>query len=357
MAAVVGWDLGGANLKLARAENGRILEVVQIPCPVVPDRSKFDKALAEALPLIGTPALHSVTMTGELSDVFETRAEGVAYLVTLMRNAAGDTPLLVYGGRAGFLDAPEAIGRWAEVASANWHVSASLAALRCRDGLFIDIGTTTTDLIPLKDGRPAVRSYTDGARLAEGELVYTGVVRTPVMAAAQDAPFKGRMQAIAAERFATMADVYRLIGALPADADPFPAADLRGKSMHESAARLARMLGRDEAEAELAGWIEIARHFAARQLARIEAAARTLIVREALAGNAPIIGAGCGRFLAERLAEQLGRPYRDFAEIVDCASEAREMAARAAPAAALALLGERTLARPSAERAPRNVSP
>ena len=73
-------------------------------------------------------------------------------------------------------------------------------------------------------------ALTDGERLTQGELVYTGVVRTPVMAIAHTAPFMGRMQRIAAERFATMADVWRLTGDLPDDADPYPAADQRGKS-------------------------------------------------------------------------------------------------------------------------------
>ncbi len=48
---VVGWDLGGANLKLARLEGGRITQVAQVPCPVRQDRGKFDAALKEALAL------------------------------------------------------------------------------------------------------------------------------------------------------------------------------------------------------------------------------------------------------------------------------------------------------------------
>ena len=167
------------------------------------------------------------------------------------------------------------------MASANWHASAALLAQSFPDGLFVDAGTTTTDLIPLKSGAPAALGYTDGERLAEGELVYTGVVRTPVMAVARTAPFKGRTQRIAAERFATMADVWRLMGELPADADPYPAADLRGKSAEESAARLARMLGRDASEAGLlADWIDVAGHFAACQVAEIEAAAAPAHGRE-----------------------------------------------------------------------------
>jgi len=349
MTCVIGWDLGGANLKLARIERDRALHVAQIPCPIRPDRSKFDAALGEALELCPPGASHAVTMTGELSDVFADRAEGVSYLVAMMRQAIG-ADALFYGGRAGFLDAERAVEHALDVASANWHASAALVALQCPDGLLVDAGTTTTDLIPLRAGAPAARGYSDAERLAEGELVYAGVVRTPVMAIVQTAPFKGRMQRIAAERFATMADVWRLTGDLPEDADPYPAADLRGKSAPESAARLARMLGRDRSEAELAEWVALARYFADCQLADVEAAAGTLMARERLDANAPVIGAGCGRFIAKGLAERLGRPYRDFGDLIDCAKEAREMAARSAPAVAVALLSERQLRGEEAKR-------
>jgi probable H4MPT-linked C1 transfer pathway protein len=344
MTCVIGWDLGGANLKLARAEGGRTTHVAQVPCPARQDSSKFDAALDEALKLFPSDAgtRHAVTMTGELSDVFADRAEGVAYLVALMRKATGENTIY-YGGRAGFLDAGQAVARTLDVASANWHASATLVAGHFPDGLFVDTGTTTTDLIPLKSGAPAALGYTDGKRLAEGELVYTGVVRTPVMAVAQEALFKGRSQLIAAERFATMADVWRLMRALPADVDPYPTPDLRGKTAAESAARLARMLGRDGSEAELAEWIAVARHFADCQLAQIESAARVLTARERLGADAPVIGAGCGRFVAEGLAERLDRPYRDVSEIIEAAPEQSDMAARCAPAVAVALLAERQI--------------
>jgi probable H4MPT-linked C1 transfer pathway protein len=337
MTSIIGWDLGGANLKLARLEDGRVLDVAQVPCPVRQDRGKFDAALKDALQPCPASARHAVTMTGELSDVFSDRSEGVAYLVDMMRKATGlDTRF--YGGRAGFLSADEALVRPLDVASANWHASATLVARHCANGLLIDIGTTTTDLIPLRSGHPAMRGYTDGERLAARELIYAGVVRTPVMAFARTAPFSGFTQGVAAERFATMADVYRLTGELAGDADPYPTPDLRGKSKEESAARLARMLGRDASEAPLAAWGELAAFFARLQASELVQAARALAEREALAADAPVIGAGCGRFLARRLASELGRPCRDFTEMIEVASEAREMAARCAPAVAVALL-------------------
>jgi len=337
MAAVFGWDLGGANLKLAQAEGSRIVAVRQVPCPLLADPAKFNQALDEALKACPADGRHAVTMTGELSDVFPSRAAGVAYLVGLMRKATGDDTLF-YSLREGLIGADAVRAHWQDVASANWHASAALTAKLSGDGLLVDVGTTTTDLIPLKDGAPAARGLTDGERLMEDELIYGGVVRTPVMAIAHEAPFKGRMQGVAAERFATMADVYRLTGDLPEDADPYPAADQRGKTSEESAERLARMLGRDADEADFIAWRALAYFFARRQFDGLEAAARRLVEREALGPEAPVIGAGCGRFLAKRLAERLGRPYRDFAEMIDCAPESAEMAARCAPAVAVALL-------------------
>jgi hypothetical protein len=98
------------------------------------------------------------------------------------------------------------------------------------------------------------------------------------------------------------------------------------------------MLGRDDSEAELGKWVALARYFADCQLAEIEHAARGLAERDALRQSAPVIGAGCGRFVAKALAKRLGRPYLDFAEIIDAAPDAREMAARCASAVAVALL-------------------
>jgi uncharacterized hydantoinase/oxoprolinase family protein len=92
MATIIGWDLGGANLKLARLEQGRVVHVAQIPCPIRQDRSKFDAALAEALPLCTSGAAHAVTMTAELSDVFSDRAEGVSYLVDMMAKPCSMAP-------------------------------------------------------------------------------------------------------------------------------------------------------------------------------------------------------------------------------------------------------------------------
>ena len=127
MGRTYGWDLGGANLKVAEIEDGRVLSVAQIPCPVIPDPAKFNQALDAALKACPGEGRHAVTMTGELSDVFPSRAAGVAYLVGLMRKTTGEDTLF-YSLRDGLIGADAVRDNWQAVASANWHASAALAA-------------------------------------------------------------------------------------------------------------------------------------------------------------------------------------------------------------------------------------
>ena len=113
----------------------------------------------------------------------------------------------------------------AEIASANWLATATLAARRAGDGLLVDLGSTTTDLLVLAGGAVHAAGHTDRERLATGELVYLGLTRTPVMALAAEVPFAGRPVALMNELFATSADLWRLLDLLPEAADQHPAAD------------------------------------------------------------------------------------------------------------------------------------
>jgi len=338
MPDVVGWDLGGAHLKVARAEDGRIVEAAQFACPLWQGLERLTAALVEARGVAGSASRHAVTMTGELVDLFANRAEGVTQLIATMIAAYPQADLRFYAGRAGFLDAQHAAARPREVASANWLASAQLAAARRPQGLFVDIGSTTTDVVPFRDGSVLAVGMTDAERLASDELVYSGITRTPVMALVRRVPFAGVEQAVMAEHFATTADVYRLTGALPEDADQLPAADGGEKSPAGSARRLARMLGRDLEDADMTAWRHLAAFVVKQQQEQIEEAAVRVLSRGALDRGAPVVGAGIGRLLARQLARAMDRPYVDFAELIEGTSDAKDWAARCAPAAAVALL-------------------
>ena len=329
---VIGWDVGGAHLKAALWEAGEVREAVQLACPLWLGVDRLRAALGEALARLGPAQRHAATMTGELADVFASRAEGVAAIAAVLCDALGPGVRL-YAGARGFVGPGEAAGCADAVASANWHATAAMAARVVPDGLMIDMGSTTTDIVPLAGGVVAARGISDAARLACGELVYTGLVRTPVMALAERAPFAGAWTTLASEHFATAADVYRLLGELPEGADLLPTADGRDRSPAASRARLARMVGRDAAEADEAAWRGLAEWLAEQQMRRLEDAAR--LVLSAGAGRRHVVAAGVGRAVVARLAARLGcgctaysAPGKGRAGLDSCA-----------PAAAAAVLG------------------
>ena len=334
---VIGWDLGGAHLKAARAEQGRIVGTVQIACPLWQGLDKLDAAFAEADKALGAASLHAVTMTGELSDIFSNRAEGISRLCeAASKRLAGR--IRIYAGRDGWLDVEAAPGKTDSVASANWHATAALLARLRMDSLFVDMGSTTTDIIPVIDGRISARGYSDAERLATGELVYTGASRTFLMAVARQVPFRGTPTPLMNEYFASMADVHRIRGELPEDADLHPAADSREKSSVASAARLARMIGRDADEAAAWEWRSLADFFAEAQLQSIHNAALQALSACRLPDKAPVIAVGAGRFVVEKLAQRLGRPCERWEKIVPAAPELGAKVSDCAPAAAVALL-------------------
>jgi len=336
---IIGWDIGGAHLKLARVRDGKVLALRQVPCALWQGVDRLAAAMEDGLAGWPAPDRHALTMTGELADIFPDRASGVRAILATVAQRLDGTAIAVYASDGAFLSAESAAENPARVASANWHASARLIATQIGDALFVDVGSTTTDIVPLRGGAILARASDDAARLACDELVYRGVVRTPVMAVVRQVEIDGVRSGVMAEHFATMADVYRLTGELPAHADQHATADGRGKSLGESCARLARMVGRDASAAPEETWRALARYIAGRQLRQLQEAAARVLSAAALPIEAPLIGAGVGRFLAQALARRLARPYRGFEDIIDASDGALAAAAAdAAPAVAVALL-------------------
>ncbi len=336
--SICGWDLGGAHIKLAILDHdGRLRRAVQIPCELWLGLDRLEAALREAAGEGELQAAHAVTMTGELVDLFEDRATGVAAIVDTFARTLTTQRVEVFAG-AGFVGAPEAAGRWADVASANWLATASLVARLLPDALVIDAGSTTTDIAVVADGKICTQGRDDHARLAREELVYTGVIRTPVMAIAQRVPFAGEWVGVMAEYFATMADVYRITGALDSAFDQHRTADGRGKSRQESLRRLARMIGCDLELAAVSDCERVAEWLAHAQRALVRRGCDRQLSRGLLDSQAPVVGLGVGKFMAEQLAKDLGRDYRDFAALAGVAPERRHAVNVCGPAFAVARL-------------------
>ncbi len=332
---IIGWDVGGANVKAARIEGGngpRELQVVERALPLWRETKRLPSVLAEAADALGPAPTMAVTMTAELADCFATKREGVGSVLNAFGDAFPWIEPWVYGTDGAFRLASVARQQPFRVAAANWMASATVVSRLFPDALFIDVGSTTTDIIPIVGGRVVARGKTDPARLRSGELVYTGALRTPICAIVRSVLLRGRRCRVAAEHFAITADAHLWRGAL-AEADyTCETPDGRGRSRMEAGGRLARMVCADLEMLGADSISEIATHVARCQVDQIAHGIRQVMRRLAARSPRHAVVAGQGAFIAREAASDAGLVTMDLANALGAA------AARAVPAAAVAYL-------------------
>jgi probable H4MPT-linked C1 transfer pathway protein len=298
-------DIGGANIKIAHSEGA----ARSVPFEVWKRPDELGRAVATAVATLPWSDQVAVTMTAELCDCYPTKRVGVNAVLDAVVGALPDCLVVAWGVDAEFHSVAEVRSRPQLAAAANWLALATLAARllpreRC---LLIDIGTTTTDLIPLNLGKVAARGRSDTERFQTGELVYAGVRRTPLCALATELPLRGSPTGLAAELFASTLDVYLTLGEFESDPGDLSTADGRPATVEAARDRLARMVGADRdgfsADDALA-FSRSADECLLDRLARAaERACRPTIGRP----TAAIVG-GSGEFLARRLARRVIEP-------------------------------------------------
>jgi probable H4MPT-linked C1 transfer pathway protein len=336
---VIGWDVGGVNIKAARIAGGQVRATRSLPFELQRAPERLAPVLREMGAAVGagerTP--HALTMTAELSQFFRTKREGVGFVLSAMEQAFPHAPVHVYAVDGAFLSAHAARREPLRVAASNWAATAAIVASTWRDAVLIDTGTTTTDIIPIQGGLVAALGRTDPERLRTGELVYLGAVRTPVEAVVHEVPLDGARAGVSAEGFALTGDVHLWRGDLaPADyAAPTP--DGRPATREFARERLARVVCADGEMLDDCAVDRIAEHVAEAQVARMTGALARVLARHPELRLA--VTAGLGTFLAERAAQRAGLMTANLADTLGAE------ASRIAPAAAVALLLERNTAR------------
>jgi (4-(4-[2-(gamma-L-glutamylamino)ethyl]phenoxymethyl)furan-2-yl)methanamine synthase len=324
-------DIGGANIKVADGLGY---------CSIQPFALwRRPERLAESLQNVieAAPPCNRIaaTMTGELADCFETKEQGVRHILQALSTAAGGRHIHAYqtSGRLQPLDT--ALDEPLLAAAANWHALARFAGRFAANGaaLLIDIGSTTTDVIPLFNGRPQTAGCTDTERLLSGELVYTGVQRSPVCSVLGYLPYRGQLCPVAQELFATTWDAYLTLSELPEEPDNRNTADGRPATREAARARLARMICADETSFDDTDAMVAAETIRRDQMARIAVAVAQVVARQ---GQSPatVIVSGAGEFLARRIVEQMNLAGR----LVSLGDQLGPALSRCAPAHALAVL-------------------
>jgi len=325
-------DIGGANIKAA---DGRGFALgCAFPLWKQPQQLalKLRRMLAEA-----PPSDHIVaTMTGELADCFPTKRAGVLSILESLQEAVDGRHTRVYALDGSLLTPLVAGRRHGEVAAANWHALARFAGrfLSPGPGLMLDIGSTTCDLIPFEDGCPRPLGLDDTRRLMAGELVYTGIQRSPLCAVARQVPYRGQLCPLAQELFATTLDAYLTLDILPEDPAGTLTADGRPATRACARNRLARAICADD---EIFGERDAVVMAEAIQEAQVElllTALERMLPRWSGEPPASVVLSGHGEFLGRRVMAE----FAPHARVVSLREELGAVVSRCAPAHALAVL-------------------
>jgi probable H4MPT-linked C1 transfer pathway protein len=329
---VLGWDIGGVHTKVARVESGVIASVLEEPFELQREPAALVSLLQRLARDAGASgdARHAVTMTAELSQMFRTKRDGVAFVVDAVQTAFPGTTIRVFTVEGRFISTNDARQHPLSVAAANWMATAAILAQRYADALLIDVGSTTTDIIPIAGGRVVACGRTDVERLGSGELVYTGAVRTPVEAVVQHVTIGGTRVGVSAEGFALTGDVHVWRGDLREEDYSAPTPDGRSRDRDACGDRLLRVVCADR---EMLGDREIgamADEIAAAQVRQIADAVSRVAANQAAVPAAVVTGRGA--FLGAAAARLAGLEVHALEQDLGAG------AARSAPAAAVALL-------------------
>jgi probable H4MPT-linked C1 transfer pathway protein len=334
---VTGWDIGGAHVKAARVDpHGQVIDVIQVACPLWLGLNQLEEAINTILNKWQNHTdSAAITMTGELVDLFSNRQQGVEQIIKCVQQQLTTDDIKIYGV-PDWLTPLTAKTNWQQVASMNWHASAKLVSSKVTDALFIDIGSTTCDIIPVKNRVVCAQGLTDFDRQISRELLYTGTIRTPLIALSQHAPFRGNSVGLAAELFATTGDCWVLTNQLEPSQIQDRSADGQPWDKTNCCQRLARLLGTDAYIAAEKEWQQLAQWFTEQQQQHIISACRLVIQQATLNNdNTVVVGAGIGRFMLKFVAESLQLNYLDLHTLL--ASENTSISDHA-PATAVALL-------------------
>jgi probable H4MPT-linked C1 transfer pathway protein len=339
---VLGYDIGGANTKAAfvNVKNGKLVksEVTAEYFPVWKQPEKLPSVLLALKKRLYTGKLDAVgvTMTAELSDAYQTKREGVQHILACVKEAFPQVPIYVLNTESNLDSVVVALQNPLGVAAANWAATGWLVAQQINNCVVVDVGSTSTSIIPIANGKVVAQGKTDLDKLLCGELVYTGSLRTNVAAIVQSIPIKGGFAGVSSELFALSGDVHLVLSDISENDYNCETADGRGKTVPEALARLARVVCADTEMLTRQEIVNMARYVCDQQIRQIsDGLSKVYSYTKTLAqSQVPIVVTGIGKnFLARKAAEKL-----EIDSIVDLGTLLSEKAVLATPAYAVALL-------------------
>jgi len=317
MVSVVGLDIGGVNTKAALivTQDGNFKKL-KTAIEYFPIWKRGKEGLPQVLGklrklLVETSTLNGVgvTMTAELSDVYWSKKEGVNHILDCVSQIFADVPIFVLNVDAKLISVKDARKKPLKVAAANWAATGWMVSQIIENCLIIDVGSTTTSIIPIIIGRIVASGRTDLEKLLNGELVYTGTLRTNVAAIINYIPIREGKARVSSELFAQSGDVHLLLNHIKEEDYIVETADGRKKTKKEAMARLARVVCADVDILDDQEIVDMARFICEKQVERIAEGLGQVYERmkKRFQDGVTVVVSGLGRnFLGKKAAEKIG---------------------------------------------------
>ena len=316
---IAGFDIGGANTDLAiidfEGEEIRNIEVDFAYLPMWSNNDDLSRVLVELIesicPISEIDAV-GISMTAELVDAYDTKKDGVLDVVKKCEETF-DCPI-AYVGVDGMLSREEIERTPLKAAAANWIATAQIATLISDNCIFIDTGSTTTDIIPIKDGSECAVGKSDFDRSATGELVYTGTLRTNLASFLDNVELNGKEYRVASELFAQTADVYTVLDLIAPEDYVCDTFDGEGKSKIDCAKRIARVVCADLEMLSMEDIAEMSEFIHQKQIEQIADGLKQVVETQNLD---LIVTTGLGKDILDKpAAELLGLEVKSMGDIL-----------------------------------------
>lgn len=316
---IAGFDIGGANTDLAVIDfKGDEIKNIEVNFAYLPmwsnnnDLSQVLINLIEKICPISEIDAVGISMTAELVDAYDTKKDGV--LDVVMKCEETFNCPIAYVCIDGMLSKEEIEKAPLKAAAANWIATAQIATLISDNCIFIDTGSTTTDIIPIKNGHECAIGKSDFERSATGELVYTGTLRTNLTSFLDKVELNGKEFRVSSELFAQTADIYTVLGLIDEDDYVCDTFDGEGKSKLDCAKRIARILCADLEMLNESDIIKIAKFAHKKQVQQIADGLKQVCDAQNLD---LIITTGLGKdILDKKAADSLGLKVKSMGDIL-----------------------------------------
>lgn len=303
----IGLDIGGANTDCVIIEFDKKFNLINIRqdkyyLPFWSEHAKLPECINH---LIGKDKIDvaCVSITAELADCYSTKREGIIDITNMVHDTLKDS-ILKFVTFNGLKDYKYVQENPLSAAAANW-IGTLESIKHIKDTcIFMDMGTTTTDIIPIKDGININTGFSDTERLASGELVYTGLLRSNLTSLARKVPVNGVMTRISSELFAITADIHNILGHISEAEYTCNTPDGKDKDVQSSKIRLAHLVCGDIETINDDNLILIAEYLYHKQIQEVEDALSQVISKTGI-NNIILSDIGNGS-VCKKAAENLG---------------------------------------------------